>query len=269
MRGTFRIGHVSYSAALIVYGVQQLVYGNFRNVQLPAWQSHLPALSVWAYVTGVALIAGGVAIILKKNPRSVCLVLGAVFLFLFLFVHIPFEIFGEVNSSLHLALWVDALKELALAGGAFVMAATFPEDGLMKRRPILLTFESFVPFRHIFFCVPLICFGFTHFMYADHVATLVPEWFPDRTFWTYFSATALIASGIAIILKIREGVIAFLLSAMLFLWIILLHIPRAVTDPTVARGNEIASVFDALAFCGTAWVISLEKLKSDVDAMFR
>ena len=263
------IGYLFYSMALIAYGTQQFVYGNFRNVQLPAWQSHLPGLVGWAYVTGLILILSGIAIITHRWIREITLVLGSVFLSLFLFVHIPFQIFGEIHSSLHLGLWVDALKQLALAGGAFVIAGSSSQSNPSKKSgSFLRLLENLIPFGQLFFCIPLICFGITHFMYAEHVTTLVPAWFPDRIFWNYFSAVALISAGIAIILKLRDGFIACLLSVMLFLWVILLHVPRAVADPLVARGNEISSAFDALAFCGTALVISLGKLKRDLQEMF-
>lgn len=266
MKEPVRIGHLFYGLAMIVYGIQQLVYGNFRNVQLPAWQSSLPLLPFWAYVTGAGLVVAGVAIILRKKARPVLLVLGGIFLFLFLFVHVPFEMFGEVNSSLHLALWVDALKELALSGGAFVMAGTFRPDGKPASKSAIMTFlEKLIPFGHMLFCITMIAFGLTHFMYAEHVATLVPHAFPDHLFWTYLAAVALIGSGFAIILRIRQGAIAMLLSLMLFLWVIVLHVPRAIDDPFVQRGNELSSAFDALAFSGIAWVIALRNLRKDLN----
>ena len=95
-------------------------------------------------------------------------------------------------------------------------------------------------------------FGIDHFFYTEFVAALVPSWMPDHIFWTYFAAVALIGSGVAIIIKIRLRPIALLLSVMLFLWLILLHIPRAIADPHVNDGNEITSVFEALAFSGIA-----------------
>src|SRR6185312_15792659 len=96
-----KIGHSFYGIAIVAYGIQQFIYGNFRSVQLPAWQTHLPLLSAWAWLTGVGLIAGGVAIILNRKAKVASLLLGGGFLFTFIFVHVPYECWGEVNSSLH------------------------------------------------------------------------------------------------------------------------------------------------------------------------
>lgn len=264
MKASAKIGRAFYSIALIVYGIQQFVYGDFRPVQLPAWQSHLPLLPVLAYVTGAALIFVGGTTLAGKG-RIALLITGGTFLFLFLFIHIPFEFFGEENSSAHLALWVNALKELALAGGAFVMAGSYGDTNKSVPKSAVIHFlERIIPFGGIFFSITMISFGVTHFMYADFVATLVPEWIPDHLFWTYFAAVTLIASGICIILKVRQGAVALLLCIMLFIWVFTVHFPLALKNPSAMRGNDLSSMFDALAFCGTAFVISIRTLYIDL-----
>lgn len=268
MNISLQIGRTFYGVAIVVYGIQQIFYGNFRSVQFPAWQSHIPWLVMWAMVTGIGLVAAGFAIILNKKGRAVSLYLGGIFLFLFLFVHVPFEIFGEVNSSAHLALWTNALKGLALSGGAFVMAASFTGD-ISERSAVVRFLERFIPFGGIFFSFTMISFGIMHFMYGEFVSNLVPDWVPDHLFWTYFSAVTLIGSGVSIILKIRTGAIAMLMSIMLLLWVILLHVPRAIANPFNERGNELSSAFDALAFCGIAFVISLRNFRSDLNEILK
>jgi len=264
MKVSAKIGRAFYSIALIVYGIQQFVYGDFRPVQLPAWQSHLPLLPVWAYLTGAVLIFVGGATLAGRG-RIALLLTGGIFLFFFLFVHVPYEFFGEENSSTHLALWVSALKELALAGGAFVMAGSYPEsEGAKDRSRPVRFLERIIPFGGIFFSITIISFGITHFMYAEFVATLVPEWVPDHLFWTYFAAVTLIASGICIVLKVRQGVVALLLCVMLFIWVFTVHLPLTIKNPTAMRGNDLSSMFDALAFCGTALVISIKTLYIDL-----
>ncbi|RFS16805.1 hypothetical protein [Emticicia sp. C21] len=262
-----RIGNWFYGIAIIVYGIQQLWYGNFRTVQLPAWQTYLPLLPAWAYLTGVGLIIAGAAIISGRKAREASLITGSIFLFLFLLVQIPYEIFGDPNSSLHLGVWTNALKGLALAGGAFVMAGSFAKKD-SQQSPFFRLSEKFIPFGPLFFSITMISFGTAHFLYAEGVSTLVPSYFPDPVFWTYLAGVILIASGLAISLKIRRGAIAMLFSIALFLWVIFLHLPRAIKEPYTLRGNEVSSCFDALAFCGIAFVISLKTVKKDLADIF-
>jgi uncharacterized membrane protein len=262
-----RIGHWFYGIALVVYGLQQLWYADFRTVQLPAWQTYLPLLPLWAYITGAGLIAAGGAIVSGKKAREASLIIGCVFLFLFVFVQIPYEIFGDPNSALHLGVWTNALKGLALAGGAFVMAGTFVRND-SRQSPFFKFSEKLIPFGPLFFSITMISFGIAHFLYADGVSTLVPSYFPDPVFWTRLTGVVLIGSGFAITLNIRRGAIALLFSMVLFVWVLLLHLPRAIHEPSASRANEVSSCFDALAFCGITLVISLKTVKADLVEMF-
>lgn len=102
-----------------------------------------------------------------------------------------------------------------------------------------------------------------HFIYTDFVATLVPEWIPGPVFWTRFAGVALIGSGLAIMINIQQHTAALLLGIMIFLWLLLLHIPRAIADPHSGDGNEWTSVFEALAFSGIAFLLAGKPYRSD------
>ena len=151
--------------------------------------------------------------------------------------------------------WTHAFKLLALAGGALVMAGSC--EG--RRSLSLRSIEKLIRAGSIFFSVTMIVFGIDHFLYTEIVATLVPEWIPGHYFWTYFAAVALIGSGVAIILRIKLELIGSLLGLMIFLWFILLHLPRAFADPMSNIGNEVTSTFQALGFSGIALMVAGQK----------
>jgi uncharacterized membrane protein len=247
MKNIVRIGRAFYGAGIVGIGLQQLLYKDFRPVILPEWPSWLHASPVWAYLTGAFFIIGGVMIIFEKRTKIVCFSLAVLLLFFFIIFQSPFLLFINQYSPIHLGLWTNALKELAIAGGALVISGTSKEN--------LLRIGC------IFFSVTMIAFGIAHFYYTEFVATLVPSWMPGHIFWTYFAGVALICSGIAIILRIKLKTVSLLLATMLFLWLILLHIPRAIADPNGDKGNEVTSVFEALNFSGIALAIAFMKNK--------
>jgi len=179
----------------------------------------------------------------------VSLVLGVFLFLLFLCFHVYDQVFLS-PYSFHFGLWTNPLKELALSGGAFVMAASFPEEKSLPGNKLLLLLGR------ILFSIMLIVFGIDHFLYTEFVAKLVPGWIPGSVFWTYFGAVALIGSGVCIMLNIKINLVGILLGTMLFLWFIMLHIPRAIAEPNIEKGNEITSVFQALAFSGIAFLLS-------------
>ena len=107
----------------------------------------------------------------------------------------------------------------------------------------------------IFYSIMLVIFGFEHFLYAEGVRQLVPAWIPGDLFWTYFAAVALIGAGISILFRIKVKPISLLLGIMVFIWFLILHIPRAVVAPATDMGNELSSVFESLGVSGIAFVI--------------
>ena len=250
-----KCARIFFGIGMAGIGLQHFIYSDFRPVIIPpAWPQwiHFPVL---AYITGAAIVAAGIFILLEKSTKAVSLMLGSFLLICFVFVQCPYILFVQPNSAAHLGLWTDPLKELALSGGAFIIAG-LSTDAYIKNRLLAIT-EKLIPFGKIFFSITLIAFGIDHFFYTEFVATLVPAWVPDHTFWTYFAGVTLIGAGTAIILKIKRRRIALLTSIMIFLWLIVLHIPRAIAEPHVAKGNEITSVFQALAFSGIALGIVL------------
>jgi uncharacterized membrane protein YphA (DoxX/SURF4 family) len=78
-------------------------------------------------------------------------------------------------------------------------------------------------------------------------------------FWSDLGGTALIGSGVCIILNFQRRRVSMLAGIMLLLWVILLHIPRAVGYPEIAdKANEMTSVFEALLFSGVSFLIAME-----------
>jgi len=250
-----KTGRSFYGFCMLTLGYHQLFYVDFRTVILPPWPSWRASPGILAYLAGAALIGAGLAIIFEKKGRVVALVLGGILLALVVFWHLPYMLFVFPHHLWHLGVWTDAGKELALSGGAFVVAGSFPEEKANESSLVRLL-ETFIPLGGIFFSITMITFGIDHFLYTEHVATMVPRWIPGHIFWTYFAGAALICSGTAIIFKIKLRVVALLQGTMIFLWFVLLHIPDAIAHPFIAKGNEVVSAADALGFSGIAFVLA-------------
>ena len=256
MENLIKTGRAFYGIGIAGIGVQQFIYADFRPVLLEQWPSWIPWLTAWAYLAGAALIIAGAIIIFSKNAAKTALVLGIAFLLFFLAFHVTYQLFGS-PYSFHLGLWTNPLKELAFSGGAFVIAASYPAERLNTDKSFRTRLSDiFIPYGRIFFSIMMIVFGYDHFLYKEFVATLVPAWIPWHLFWTYFAGVALIGSGVCIIFKIKLKLVGLLLGIMIFIWFVILHIPRAIAAPYIDKGNEVTSVFEALAFSGIAFLIA-------------
>jgi uncharacterized membrane protein YphA (DoxX/SURF4 family) len=259
-----KAARISYGILVAALGVQQIFYTDFRPVILPPWPASWPGHTFWVYLLSTVLIVAGTAIVFNKKTYSVSLIVGALFLLLFIFCQIPYELFVDPYYK-HLGEWGDAEKELVFAGGGFIVAGSFPsaKEKNQKESLIINLLKRIIPFGSIFFCITMVSFGVDHFLYTKGISVLVPTWIPGAMFWTYFAGAALFCSGIAIILRIKLKLSALLLALMIFLWLIVLHIPRAIADPYGLHGNEVSSVFEAFGFSGIAYLIAIAK-KSEV-----
>lgn len=252
-----KLARISYGIMIAGLGVQQIFYQNFRPVILPPWHLSFPGFALCVYLGSAVFIAGGIAIALDKKAKTIALILGAIFLLLFLACQVPYELIADPYYK-HLGVWASAQKELVLAGGGFVVAGSFHtgKENVQKEPPLISLLETIIPFGSVFMCITMISFGIDHFLYAEGISMLVPAWMPGHMFWTYFAGTALIGSGITIILRIKLKLSALLLALMIIIWFLILHIPRAVADPYSLQGNEVSSVFEAFGFSGIAYLIA-------------
>lgn len=116
--------------------------------------------------------------------------------------------------------------------------------------------NKIIPLGQILFALPIVGFGIEHFIYANFVMELapVPSWIPGRLFLAYLTGSILIAAGISIVANKKTRSAAISLGAMLFLWVLLLHVPKLVVAPH--SGSAWTAAFETLALGGAAWVLA-------------
>ncbi len=246
---------IAYCIGLAGMVIPQFFYKEFGSNFFPAWPG-LPWTGFWSYFFTLIIIAACAAIAFEINGRTVSLLLGAFLLAVYCFGYIPYELMIEPHNN-YLGSWSEGLKEPALAGGAFVIAGSFPKEVSGQASSFIKFLEKLIPFGPVFFCNTMVLYGICHFLYTKFISPLVPAWFPGgKTFWTYFGAVALIGAGIAIVIGVKRKLAATLLGIMIFIWLLIIHIPFVVEDPFSSKSNSIVSAFSALAFCGIAFLIA-------------
>lgn len=252
-----KAGQVAYGIGLAGMVLPQFFYRVFGPNFLPPWPG-LPWITFWVYVFTTVVLIACIAIIFKKKPRTASLILGALLLLMYIFGDIPYELIIDPQKN-DLMSWTAGLTGLAIAGGAFVMAGSFPHEINIEKSGFLKSLEKLIPLGSICFCITMILYGLCHFLYTKSVSTLIPAWVPGPMFWTYFAGAALMAAGFAIVFRFKLNITALLLGGMIFLWFIVLHIPRAIADPFSNNFDEPISALSALAFSGIAFVIAAGK----------
>jgi uncharacterized membrane protein len=96
--------------------------------------------------------------------------------------------------------------------------------------PQLHGLDKIMPFGRLFLAMPLAVFGTEHLTNTADIANIVPRWLPAHTFWVYLVGIALIAAALSITLQIQSSLAATLLGAMLFSFVLLIHIPNILAN---------------------------------------
>ena len=233
-----RLGRVFFGISLVAFGVQQFLWGDFVAGRARAFPAMWSGRLGWAFASGAVLILCGAAIAVGRWLRAAGLTV-AVMIFVWAFLrNIPVALADRIYGG----AWTALGKGLALTGGAIAVAG-LPRRWIHVARACLGAF--------------LISSGIQHFLFVPFVATLVPAWVGAARFWTYFAGVALIAGGLGLVVPWTARLAGALSGLMIFLWFLMLHIPRALAAPNAASSrNEWTAVFEALAMSGIALVLA-------------
>ena len=113
-----RAARLVFGLCLLVFGVSHFVYVKLTASMVPAWLP--PSQTVWAYLTGAAQIAAGVAMLSGVQARLAAILLTAMYALFSLLVHIP----TLVAAPKSLDSWTENGINLVLTGAAWALADT-------------------------------------------------------------------------------------------------------------------------------------------------
>ena len=114
---TLMPGRIFLAFAMIVFGAQHFMYTRFIATLVPGW---IPQHHVWVIVTGIALIAAGVAIATTIADKIAGFCLFTLFFLWLVLLHAP-----RILHALHSGdEWSSGLVVLSLCGSSLLLAAS-------------------------------------------------------------------------------------------------------------------------------------------------
>ncbi len=112
-----RIGQIVFALPFVVFGLFHLMQaGNMAQMVLSNW----PAATVLVIISGLGLLAAGIANLINKFALLANLLLALELVIFILAIHIPG--LGAEDAMMKQIATTGLLKDLALAGGAIVLA---------------------------------------------------------------------------------------------------------------------------------------------------
>ena len=114
-----------------LYAIPMLVFGIFHFMNAKDMAGMAPfGGEIVVYITGVALLAAGVSIIIGKFDKLACVLLALMLIIFVLSMHLP----GVMNAEDEMARMgpmTSLLKDIALAGGALLGAANAKDNSVI------------------------------------------------------------------------------------------------------------------------------------------
>jgi uncharacterized membrane protein len=124
--------------------------------------------------------------------------------------------------------------------------------------------DKVVALTNLCFAIPLAVFGAEHLSGARFIMNQVPAYVPWRLFWAYFVGFALIAASLSIATKIQAYWSGLFFGIMMFLFVAMLHLPRAVASAHDRIPWTI--VFREMGFGGAGWILAATAMDAPREA---
>lgn len=112
------LGRLIYSLPFLGFGAGHLMNAGKMAGMVPAM---FPGGVFWIYFTGAAMILAALAIITGKQGRNACFGLALMLLVFIVTIHLP----AMADPQKQMMAMGGFLKDVALLGGALVIAGTF------------------------------------------------------------------------------------------------------------------------------------------------
>ena len=237
-----------FAAALLGLGILGLIYGNSSELWAPIPRS-LPGRAAIIYLCSAIELGSGIGLLLREYTTSACRVL-LVFLLLWLtLLKLP----AVIHAPRVMASWESFGEIAATAAGGWCLFAA--HAGAWERRHLRFAVgESGVRVARLLYIAALPMFGLAHFAYHDLTASLVPKWLGFSLGWTYLTGAASLAAAAGMLFGIVPRLAANLESAMLWLFTLLVWVPRVV--PLPADQGIWAEFLISAAIASGAWLVA-------------
>ncbi len=217
-------GRIVFGGSAVLFGVIALMWHDADT-----WQSvhrilRLPFGTFIGEALMVALVAGGIGILLPRTLRAASSVLVAVYA-IFVLACVPGivgapRVFGEYDGfAEQFCLFCGAIALYAVTNANVAQSGTLR---LVARVGLGL-------------CT--IAFTLAQIVYESVTASLVPKWIPpNQTFWVIFTTVAFALAAVAMLVNVRARRAMRLMAAMLTVFGVVVWIPLLVAHPE-AHGN--------------------------------
>ncbi|MGH8290012.1 MAG: DoxX family membrane protein [Steroidobacteraceae bacterium] len=245
------VGHAVFAATLIAVGIMGLAQAGLA----PIWQDvphAVPARAALGYICALISLACGAGLLWEATAAAAARVLLGYLLLWFLAFKLRYILLAPTVEGSYQSCGETAV----LIAGAWVLYAWLAKDW-DRRRLGFATGEAGVRIARVLYALALIAFGLSHFTYANLTAPLVPPWLPWHMGWAYFTGSAYLAAGVAILIGAYARPAAALSALQMGLFTLLVWVPMLAAGERVSLTGPTWSEFVvSWALTAGGWLVA-------------
>ena len=247
------LGRGVFAIASAVLAIWSLTYGDFAWGNQPLL-AKIPLRETWVYGSALILLAASAGLCFPRTALPSLLTIGA-----YQAVGVLISLAQILSEPLSVGASYPFFEALTSLAGAWVLYAL-----LRRQSPgsgMSIAGDGAVRAAQVLFGLSCVFYGWSHFVYADYTASLVPAWLPSRLGLAYFTGLGHAAAGLAIVVGILPRLAATLEATMMSLFGLLVWVPsffmqprpQWATPPEHQWGELVVNV----ALAASAWIVAI------------
>jgi uncharacterized membrane protein YphA (DoxX/SURF4 family) len=252
---SMRASVILYGLASAACGVMDLMWRDFDRSHQPiqAFGDHIPGREVLACITGIVMLAGGLAILWRRSARAGAAALAIIY-FVFTTFWLPRLFTAPAYLGYRATVYVGVLagvgmELIAFAGGALVYAALATKDSQWPQWPRAIQVARWI------FGLCAIDFGLNHLLDVSDNLIYAPKWMPfGPAFWVMLTGICFVLAGLAILSGIQDALAARLLGLM-FLAFNVFALPQFIFADPHEHAAWGGNAFN-LALVAVCWILA-------------
>jgi len=214
------VGHGVFAAVMIGIGILGLIHPGYAAI----WDGipkALPGREYLPYLGSLVALACGLGLLWPRTATVAARVLLAyLFLWMLIFKGRIIILAPTVEGA-----YQTASENAVEVAGAWVLYTWLAND--WDRRWLgVATGDKGVRIARVLYGLAMLGFGFSHFAYLQLTAPLVPAWLLWPVFWAYFTGTAYLAAGVAVLTGILGRLAATLAAVQMAAFLLLVWLPK-------------------------------------------
>jgi uncharacterized membrane protein len=230
---------------MVATGLWGFAQAGFVGIWAPGIEpaSVRPGIAAWCSIVS---IMGGAGLLWRRTSHMAGSGLFGLLVLWLVWCKVP----PLVHAPADPAAWESLGETVVLLAAAWVLVTGADWDFPLLHQPGRIAADG----PRLIYGLALIAFGVSHFGYARLTASLVPPWLPWHLAWVYFTGSAYVAAGLALVIDRLARPAAILAAAQMALFGLLVWVPKIAAG--AHDGNTLNETAISFALAAGGWVIA-------------